>query len=106
MNSCAGSNCERYEGKVVLNDIFKSAIIQILFPIVIIMVIGRTLFLTLKYGVVVGGKWQKKIYRNELPVLYWFCVICLTCTLGCFLFLLIIVVKAYYFPPKLFKPPN
>jgi ABC-type Fe3+ transport system permease subunit len=70
------------------------------------MVIGRTLFLTLKYGVVVGGKWQKKIYRNELPVLYWFCVICLMCALCCGLFLLIIVVKAYYFPPKLFKPPN
>jgi hypothetical protein len=90
----------------VLNDIFKSAIIQTLVPIVIIAVIGRTLFLSLKYGVVVGGIWQKKIYRNETPVLYWFCVICLMCTLCCCLFLLIIMVKAYYFPPKLFKPPN
>ena len=85
----------------MLNAIFKSAMFQTLIPIVFMVIIGRTLYLSLKYGVVVGGKWGEKIYKNEKPVFYWFCVSCYAGIFGCSLFMLIIVVKAYYFSPQL-----
>jgi len=90
----------------MLNAIFKGAIFQTLIPIVFIAIIGRTLFLTLKYGVVVGGKWGEKICKKEQPIFYWFCVGCYAGILICLLWIFKILVVADFLVAKWPKPPN
>jgi hypothetical protein len=75
-------------------------------PIVFMVIIGRTLFLTLKYGVVVGGKWGERIYKKEQPVYYWFMVVCFAAIFIISLCLLIILVRYDFLLAKWPKPPN
>jgi hypothetical protein len=78
----------------------KTIIIQTLFAIGMLAMSARLLYMSLKYGVVVGGKWGETFNKRESPTIYWFCVAGYAVIFGCSIWLLEIVVGADFVSAK------
>lgn len=84
-----------------------NAILHALIPVVFIAIIGRMLFLTLKYGVVVGGKREgERYFKKEQPARYWFFVACYAAIFVIALWLLILAIRYCFLVANWPKPPN
>jgi hypothetical protein len=73
--------------------VLKTITVQTLFAIGMFTMSARLLYMSLKYGVVVGGKWGETFNKRQSPAIYWFCVACYGLIFGCSIWLLEIVVR-------------
>ena len=86
--------------------VWKTIAIQTLFAIFLVLATSRVLFLSLKYGAVVGGKWGERYSKTEHPVIYWFCVGAYGFLFACSIFILAVVIRGDYLLVNWLKPSN